>query len=131
MMLKRVIYFIILLLYSVSISGETSRNPEDVYIEQKLDQLIDLNLTFLDEEGKKVQLKDFFKDKPVIIAPAYYECPRLCTLVYNGLKKAIENTKYIEPGKDYKIISLSFNPEDTQELAKEKAENYRKNIETI
>jgi len=127
--MKQFRWFVFLLFFSFGIIyAETSRNPEGVYIKQNLEQTIDLNLSFLDENGRKVQLKEFFKDKPIIIAPAYYECPRLCTLVYNGLKNAIESAKFIEPGKDYKIISLSFNPEDTPALAKEKAENYRKNL---
>jgi protein SCO1/2 len=126
-MMKKILIILGFLL-SFTIFAETSRNPEGVYVEQKLNQSIDLNLVFLDEDGNQVSLKDFFQDKPVVIAPAYYECPRLCTLVYNGLKDVVENVDTIQPGKDYRIISVSFNPEDTPILAKEKAENYRKNL---
>ena len=35
--------------------------------------------------GARVTLRDYFGDKPVMLVPAYYECPMLCTLVLNGL----------------------------------------------
>ncbi len=119
---------LIILLFFINILpllAETSRNPEGVFVEQKLGQKAQLDLVFLNEQGNKVTIRELVQDKVVIIAPSYYECPRLCTLVYNGLRKVIENTKDIIPGKDYKIISLSFSPEDDYKKAHKKGEAYR------
>ncbi len=108
------------------IFSETSRNPESVYIEQKINEFPELNLLFQNENGEIVNLGDFLKyKKPIIIAPAYYNCPRLCTLVYNGLVEVIEKQKSLIPGKDYLIISISMAEEEDATLAKEKAKNYR------
>ncbi len=120
--------FIIWLSFSSNIFSETTKQPEGVYIQQKLGEKIDLDLIFLDEDGNIRKLSDFFNDKPVIIAPSYYECPRLCTLVYNGLRDVMDTTKNMIPGKDYIVLSISFHPEDSIILAKEKAENYRKSF---
>lgn len=125
------IFLLLILYYSFPIHSEVERSPTGVYIEQKLNQKINLNLSFLDEDGRHVRLKDYFNEKPVIIAPAYYECPRLCTLIYNGLIDVIQSTKTLIPGKDYLILSISFNPKERPKLAKEKALNYRKQLEDL
>lgn len=130
----KIISFLLLIFimnYNISLYSETERTPQGVYIEQKLNQSIDLSLTFLNEEGKPVTLGEYFNNKPVIIAPAYFECPRLCTLIYNGLLDVMETTKFLKPGKDYIILSISFNPSEKPELAKEKAMNYRKQFKNF
>lgn len=126
--MKNSIIYLFLVFLSFNTFAETSRQPEGVYIEQKLGQNAKLDLIFINEQGKQVKLKELFKDKPVIIAPSYYECPRLCTLVYNGLRKVIEKEENLKPGRDYKIISISFNPEDDYKKASQKGEAYRKSF---
>lgn len=100
----------------------------DVGIEQKLGEMIPLDLEFFDEEGKTVQLGQYFNDKPVILTLVYYNCPRLCNLVLNGVLKSIRMIPQ-ELGKDYDIVTISFNPKDTPELAKTKKTNYLKKYE--
>src|SRR5947209_18372311 len=55
-------------------------------IDQKLNQDLPLDLTFKDEFGRAVKLREFFKaGKPVILAPVYYRCPMLCTQILNAV----------------------------------------------
>jgi protein SCO1/2 len=116
----------ILLLLVYPLAAETSREPEGVGVDQKLGEMLPLDLMFKNEEGKLVPLRSFFKKgRPVLIAPSYFECVRLCTYLYNGIGKAIKATPSLLPGRDYTIISLSINPEDTPVMAKMKGENYR------
>ncbi|MFN3604546.1 MAG: hypothetical protein ACK4UJ_07530 [Leptonema sp. (in: bacteria)] len=122
---------LLFVLLSHKIIAETSRQPEGVFIEQKLGHFALLDLIFLDEDGNRVTMKQFFQDKPIIIAPSYYECPRLCTLVYNGLRKVIEDTEGLVPGRDYKIISISFNPDDDYKKASQKGEAYRNSFKSF
>jgi protein SCO1/2 len=57
-----------------------SYNPfPDVGFDQRLGEQVPLNLTYTDETGKAVQLKEYFGGKPVILSLAYYDCPMLCT----------------------------------------------------
>src|SRR6202158_1066829 len=55
-----------------------------VGIEEHLGRAIDLDLTFNDENGQPVKLREFFnKGRPVVLNLIYYNCPQLCTLILN------------------------------------------------
>lgn len=47
----------------------------DVSYEQRLDTQVPLDLTFKDEQGRTVQIGDYFGKQPVILQLSYYECP--------------------------------------------------------
>lgn len=99
---------------------------EQVQVEEKLGQSIDLNLGFVDQSGQAVQLKDVIaKDKPTILSLVYYECPMLCTLVLNGITEVLDKLKFI-PGKDFQLLSVSIDDNETPELAKTKQSLYLK-----
>jgi len=98
---------------------------DKVQIEQKLGSMLPLETVFKDEAGGQQALGTFFKDKPVIMAFVYYECPMLCTLVLNGLVKALRVMK-LEVGKDFEVVLISIDPGETPELAKQKKEVYTK-----
>jgi len=98
---------------------------EGVGIEQRLDQSVPLDLAFRDETGRDVRLGDFLGSKPVILVPAYYECPMLCTLVLNGLVSALRVLSF-DVGKEFDVVAFSIDPEDTPEIAAAKKANYLK-----
>jgi protein SCO1/2 len=119
--------FVYIVILSGSIFAEET--PSDVIrrvaFHQKLNEQIPLGLTFQDENGKKIQLKEYFGKKPVILALVYYECPMLCTLVLNGLVKSLRVVTF-NPGQEFDIVTVSFNPKETPELARVKKEEYLK-----
>jgi protein SCO1/2 len=97
-----------------------------VGIDQKLDQQIPLNLVFNDEAGRPVSLARFFQaKKPVILAPVYYRCPMLCTQILTGLESALKAVSF-NPGQDFEVVAVSFDPKDTPELAAAKKQMYFK-----
>lgn len=91
----------------------------DIQIQQRLDAQVSLDLSFVDEAGKTVQLGDYLGDRPAILLLVYYECPMLCTLELNGLEQVVSSIKY-RVGKDYDVITVSIDPGETPELAAEK-----------
>ncbi|MDW8104777.1 MAG: SCO family protein [Armatimonadota bacterium] len=97
----------------------------DVSIEQKLNEQVPLNLTFRDETGRTVQLKEYFGDKPVLLTLVYYECPSLCGLVLQGLLKSLRVLNYT-PGDQFQIVTVSISPSETPELAAAKKEAFLK-----
>lgn len=97
---------------------------KDVGIQEHLGETISLDNTFTDETGKEVALSSFFQAKhPVVISLVYYSCPNLCTLVLNGLTEAINQSDW-QLGKQYEIVSVSIDPQNTPDLAAAKKTNY-------
>ncbi len=98
---------------------------KEITIEQKLNEQVPLNLTFRDETGREVQLKQYFGRKPVLLTLVYYECPSLCGLVLQGLLKSLRVIKYT-PGDQFEIVTVSIDPKETPELAAAKKQNFLK-----
>lgn len=96
---------------------------QGVGIDQNLNAQIPLELTFKDETGQVVRLGQYFRDKPVVLALVYYECPGLCDLVLNGLSHAMEQIS-LNVGTDYQVVTVSFNPKESWQLAGAKKANY-------
>ena len=94
-----------------------------IAIEQRLNQQVPLDIPFTDENGSEVKLGDYFGKRPVILALVYYECPMLCTQVLNGLVTALGVMNF-EPGKEFEVVAVSFNPREGPGLASQKKANY-------
>ena len=88
----------------------------DITIEQNLNAQIDMSLPFVTSEGKKVTLADMMDDRPAILAFVYYDCPSMCKAELEGLEVVVKAMKY-SPGKDYNILTISIDPDDTPEAA--------------
>jgi protein SCO1/2 len=91
--------------------------------DQKLDTLVPLELAFRDETGQTVRLRDYFDGKPVILVLAYNRCPMLCNQVLNGLVQSMLDLPF-EAGKDFNIVTVSFDPREQPELAAAKRQHY-------
>ena len=97
-----------------------------VGIDQKLDSALPLNLTFKDEAGRDVPLSSFFHSgKPVLLALVYYRCPMLCTQILTGVESSLKVVSF-NPGQDFEVVSVSFDPKDTPEIAAAKKQTYLK-----
>ena len=95
----------------------------NVGIDQKLNAQLPLELTFKDETGQSVRLGEYFVRKPVVLALVYYECPMLCDMVLNGLLHSMEKMT-LDIGKDFEVVTVSFNPQESWQLAQNKKTNY-------
>lgn len=110
---------------AVAPAASDARPPElrDVGIDQRLNQPVPLDLPFRDEAGETVTLRSLLRGKPVILSLAYYQCPMLCTLVLNGLTSAMRALPF-DAGREFDVITVSFDPADTPELAARKKATY-------
>ncbi len=104
---------------------------KEIGVDQKLDNQVPLDVEFTDEHGKKVTLQDYAGERPIVLSLVYYGCPKLCGEVLNGLTRSLRMLKDIPmvPGKDFEVVTLSFDPTETPELAMEKKKNYIKEYE--
>lgn len=89
---------------------------EGVGLEQRLNQPVPKDLAFQDENGNPVKIGDYFGERPVILSLVYFNCPMLCPRVLNGLISSLKGMN-LEPGKDFDLLTVSFNPAETSKLA--------------
>ncbi len=107
-------------------TGKSDEVLKQVGIEQRLDNQIPLDLAFRDESGREVRLGEYFKgDKPVVLTLVYYECPMLCNQVLNGVVGTLGAMTFT-PGKEFEVVTVSFDPREGPELAAKKKETYLK-----
>jgi protein SCO1 len=104
-------------------SSPTADMLRGVEIEQHLGAQLPLDAEFRDEMGREVRLGDYFGKQPVVVALVYYRCPMLCTQVLNGLLHSSQAVP-LEIGRDYQVVTVSFDPRETPELAAEKKAGY-------
>jgi protein SCO1/2 len=95
----------------------------DVGIEQRLGQALPLDALFSDELGRPVRLGQYFGRRPVILVLAYYNCPMLCTQVFNGLVSSLRVLNF-DAGKEFEVVAVSFDPRDRPRDAAAKKKAY-------
>jgi protein SCO1/2 len=78
-----------------------------------------LDLLFRDETGRSVRLREYFGQKPVVLAFVYYRCPMLCDQVEQGVVGVLRMLSF-NPGRDYEVVFVSFDSRETPEMAAEK-----------
>ena len=90
---------------------------QDVALDEKLNGQVDPSLTFLDENGQTVALKDYFgKGRPVVLNLVYYSCPMLCGMVLQGVVRSLKQVAYT-PGQEIEVVTISFDPKENSALA--------------
>lgn len=91
---------------------------------EKLNESLDLELPFIDHDGKPVKLADFFDgERPVLLTLNYYRCKMLCNLQLNALTKGLKGLDWA-PGENFKIVTVSIDPRETADLAKSKRQSH-------
>ena len=107
----------------------TSQRPpglQFVGIEQHLDADVPTNLEFKDELGNPVKLSDYFgHGRPVILNLGYYQCPMLCSELLQGLVGSMKALTF-DLGKDFDVVTVSFDPRETTEMAAAKKRDIMK-----
>jgi protein SCO1 len=92
---------------------------QNVGFEPQLNAQMPLDLPFRDETGRSVQLRDYFGQKPVVLAFVYYGCPMLCDQVQQGVVGTLRMLSF-NPGRDYEVVFVSFDSRETPAMAAEK-----------
>jgi protein SCO1/2 len=93
----------------------------NVGFEPPLNGQMPLDVSFRDETGRSVQLRDYFGKKPVVLAFVYYGCPMLCSQVEQGVVGSLRMLSF-NPGRDYEVVFVSFDSRETPDMAASKKE---------
>jgi protein SCO1/2 len=96
--------------------------PGEIGIFEKLGGQVPLDLTLVDEGGHKVALGRLL-DRPALLTLNYFRCAMVCTPQLNNLAAVLERMD-LEPGKEFKVLTVSFDDRDTPEIAERKRANY-------
>ena len=125
----RAALLLLLMLLPAAAQAQTSLDADqlrEVGIEQRIEQQIPLDASFVDEQGRDVQLREFFADeKPVVLALVYNRCPMLCNMVLSGLISTLRVMK-LEPGKDFEVLAVSFDSKEPFTVAARQKAKYLK-----
>jgi len=98
---------------------------QGVGLNQNLNAQLPLDLELKDETGRMVKMGSYFGKKPVILTLVYYQCPMLCTYVLNGLVRSMRALSF-DAGKEFDIVTVSFDSRETPSLALAKKQLYLK-----
>jgi len=116
------IFILVALAASTRLSAQVDESKVQIGIVEHLGQTIPMNLEFKNEKNETVKLKDIIK-KPTILSLVYFNCPGLCSPLLDGLSSVIEEVP-LTLGKEYQVLTVSFDATDTPEKAVEKKKNF-------
>lgn len=99
-------------------------NLNEVGVSTERGAQIDLSLKFTNSTGSELALSEIGNpDRPKIIIPVYYHCPRLCGLLLGGVKTLL-NELQLQIGSDYDVLTVSFNPHEGTALARKRKQEF-------
>jgi protein SCO1/2 len=95
---------------------------QGVGVDERPGAVIPPDLAFTDQNGRRVRIGDYFNNGPVLLTLNYYSCPTLCPLIFNNLVRTMAGIRGLSLGRDFRIVTVSIDPEETVERAREKAD---------
>lgn len=93
-----------------------------ISFDEKQGQYVALDTKLINEKGDTVLLKDVL-DKPAILNLVYFQCPGTCSPLMWGVSKFIDQVDLV-PGKDYEVITISFDPSENIKMGISKKAAY-------
>ncbi|MBA4373604.1 MAG: SCO family protein [Thermodesulfovibrio sp.] len=93
-------------------------------INERLGETLPLDIFLTDDSGNKVLLQDLIT-KPTILNFVYYRCSHTCPALLTGLSEVLSKLE-IAPGRDFSVLTISFDETDTPDLAAQKKIDYHK-----
>lgn len=96
----------------------------EIGITEMAGQALPRDITFHDEKEQMVKMGDML-GKPTILTLVYFTCDRICPQLLAGLAATLPRLS-TAAGKDYRVITVSFDNEDTPQIARSFKRNYIK-----
>lgn len=118
----KALVLVLTLLWPLTCPAQESAQSVEIGIDEKLGDFVPLDLTFYDENGDRAALNELIQ-RPTILNLVYYRCPGICSPLMSGIAEVLGKLD-LEPGKDYSVLTISFDPSETPSLAAEKKKNY-------
>lgn len=110
-------------LCSLAQTDENKDAPDpEIGVVEHLDEYVPEDIFIISEGGDTLNLRSLV-DKPTILNLVYYRCPGICSPLMNGLAEVIGKSDLVL-GKDYQVLTISFDPGEDTSLAARKRKNY-------
>jgi len=97
---------------------------KNVGIDQKLNEQI-RSTRFQRRARQGSEAGRVLRQETVVLSLVYYTCPMLCTQVLNGMLSSFRQVSF-NIGEQYEVVTVSFDPRETPELAAAKKQTYVK-----
>jgi protein SCO1/2 len=108
-----------------SVQGQSGGDEvSEVGVDEHLGQYLPMNAEIIGADGEPVRLREII-DRPTILTLVYYRCPGICSPLLDGVADVLDRLE-LEPGVDYEVLTLSFDPTETHDLAERWKKNYIK-----
>ncbi len=91
------------------------------WVQEKTGDIVPLDAFFKNEQGETVTLRQLI-DRPTLLLPIYYRCPTGCSFELANLAEAMHRSRHAVDS--FRVISLSFNADETPETAATVKPNY-------
>lgn len=120
--------FLFLVFIVTSVAGQAIVDPAatdddvEIGIVEHLDEYLPDSISLINENGEKVWLSDLI-DKPTVLNFVYFRCPGICSPLMEGVADVMDKSDLV-PGKDYQVLTISFDPSETIDLGIKKKKNY-------
>ncbi|MDF1700635.1 MAG: SCO family protein [Planctomycetota bacterium] len=114
---------------AASTTGSDISPDGKVGIVEKLGDTIPEGLMFKDEDGNDVELRSLLR-QPTVLTLVYLRCPSICGELINELGRTVDELQKLQPGRDYDLVTVSFDPREGPELAKTGKTEFLKRVKT-
>jgi len=91
--------------------------------EQRHNAQLPMDTIVRNEKGESITFGSLFDERPVVLTYVYYNCPMLCNVILNSLADTLKEIPF-QLGRDYQIITLSFDHTEDAALAAAKKKVY-------
>lgn len=110
------------------VSSQEYANDSNVGIDPKLGQLVPLDLTFSDEEGKPVKLGSLMT-RPTVLILVYFRCPSICSPIMREVASTVDKVDLVA-GVDYNLLTISFDNQEKLDLVQRAKKNLLAEMQT-
>lgn len=105
-----------------------AQTGQGVGLDEHLGTRIPADIILYDESGQRVRLGDLLT-VPTVILPVYYSCTNVCFYLQARIASALQNLSQ-RPLVDYRVISVSFDENETPLMASRSKKMYLGSMKT-
>ena len=108
--------------HDVAATSQGINNTDPLGVTEQLGNLVAVDAVFRDEDGTPIRIGDILT-VPTLLLPVYYGCPNVCSLLQANIAQLLPRVD-LKPGKEYQVISLSFDDTETPAMARQARKDY-------